>query len=72
MSEAPQNEPGSTGELQGGSATGGSGIGDRADGRDDDLSISGAGDVVDMTIDEAVDGEDDDSVVEREELLAIH
>ena len=68
VSEAPPNEPDSFSDLQGGSTAGGSGIEDGVDGGDDDLSVSGAGDVEDMTMDEAVDDEDDDSVVEREEF----
>ena len=68
VSEAPPIEPDSSDELQGGSTTGGSGIEDGADGRGDDLNVSGAGDIVDMTRVEAVDGEDEDSVVEREEF----
>ena len=69
-SETPPNKPDLSGDLEGGSTAGGSGIRDGADGRDDDFSVSGAGDVLDMTIDEAIDGENDDSVVEPEEFAS--
>ena len=64
---APPNEPGSSGDVEGGSNAGGSGTRDGANGLDDDFSVSGAG-AVDMIMAEAFDGEDDDSIVEREEL----
>ena len=40
VSEAPPNEPDSSGDLEDGSTAGGSGIRDGADGRDDDFSVS--------------------------------
>ena len=67
VSEPPPNEPGFSGDVKGGSTAGGSGARDGASGLDDDFSVSGAG-VVDMTMAEAFDGEDDDSIVEREEF----
>ena len=67
VSEPPRNEPGSSGDVEGGSTAGGSGARDGANELDDDFSVSGAG-VVDMTMAEDIDGEDDDSIVEREEF----
>ena len=68
MSEPLPNKPDSSGKLQDGSTTGGSGIGDGADGRDNDLSDSGDDDAVDMTVGEVVGGKDDNSVVKRQEV----
>ena len=67
VSESPPIEPGPSGDVEGGSTAGGSGARDGANGLDDDFSVSGAG-VVDMTVAEAFDGEDNDSIVEREEF----
>ena len=50
VSEPPPNEPDSSDDLEDGSTARDGGTRHGADGRDDDFSVSGAGDVVDMTV----------------------
>ena len=68
VSENPSNEAGSSGELQGGSTADSDGAVDGANGHDNNRSDSGDGGVVNITVDEAVDVEDSDSVVEHDKF----